>query len=142
MTHRQFTRWQQYLVRRWNKPSRTDYYLMQLNCTVKQLLAKNPRRIKIQDQKLKFNQGGEQLTREQATNKSKSNWLGMFAKAGMTIRVMDNEGNLITELGRQNISDPPNNTNKDRTNRHTQKTTDFPQGDRSVSSDIPRTMFS
>lgn len=34
MTHRQFEAWREWLFEEWNKPSRTDHYLMQITAEV------------------------------------------------------------------------------------------------------------
>lgn len=39
MTHRQYEAWQAWLRAEWNRPSRTDHYLMQLNRTLSLLPA-------------------------------------------------------------------------------------------------------
>lgn len=54
MTHRQFTAWQEWLKSEWNEPSRTDHYLMQLNTTLSQVNAKDPKTVKFHESKLKF----------------------------------------------------------------------------------------
>lgn len=94
MTHRQFAVWLAWLGEEWNHPSRTDHYLMQLDVTVKRLLAKHPGRIKFEQSQLKFGpvaRRGPQ-TKEQATAISKAAWLGRMT---MPVTVVDQHGNEV-----------------------------------------------
>lgn len=92
-THRQFLLWQMWRVRQWNEPSLTDHYIMQLTLAVRQILAKNPRRIRLEHQRLRFRAGGApRLSREEATRRSKGMWLGLFAAMGTRVRTANPDG--------------------------------------------------
>jgi hypothetical protein len=64
VTHWQFIVWQVWLEQEWNKPSRTDHYLMQLNATVRGLVSKD--RTSLSDLQIKF-----QLPSDKADEKHK-----------------------------------------------------------------------
>jgi hypothetical protein len=105
-THRQFLLWEDWYSRQWNEPSLTDHYLMQLTMVVRQLLAKNPRRIKMKDQKLKFGTGTSSrpaLSKEEATRRSKSVWLGIFTRMGTKVRTLMPDGTYEYLSARENI---------------------------------------
>lgn len=54
MTHRQHVAWLEWWTSQQDVPNRGDWYLMQLDRTVKCLLAKDPDKIKLEHSKLKF----------------------------------------------------------------------------------------
>jgi hypothetical protein len=88
MTHRQYVAWQFWLAGEWNEPARGDWYVMALTAAVRQVLAKNPNAIKVEQQKLRFG-GAEgkaapppQRSREQAAAASKARWGGFMAAKG------------------------------------------------------------
>jgi len=55
ITHREYLIWMRYLEEQWEKPSRTDNYLMQIAAEVRRVLHSNPRRIKQSHFLLSFN---------------------------------------------------------------------------------------
>ncbi len=44
----------EWLDQQWNKPDRTDHYLMSIVLAIRQILAKNPKAFKLDDQKINF----------------------------------------------------------------------------------------
>lgn len=63
----------------WNRPSRSDYYIMGLTQVVRQLFAKRPESIKLNDQRIEFNTG-EKKKPQQTGNLFKS-LMGIFGGA-------------------------------------------------------------
>lgn len=47
-THRQYRLWLAWLDQQWERPDRTDYYLMQIAAEVRKVLAKNRKQIEIE----------------------------------------------------------------------------------------------
>lgn len=93
MTHRLFAAWTAWLLMEWNRPSRTDQYLMSLTAEVRRILAKHPEKVKIKDFLLKFGDGKppKKLTEEEAGALSMMKWLGGLGGFG-AMRVMDETG--------------------------------------------------
>lgn len=60
LTHRQFFVWQQWLSDQFEKPSRTDFYLMQVAAEVRKLFNKNPASVDINNMKLKWKEQNEE----------------------------------------------------------------------------------
>ena len=54
MTHRQYEAWQIWLGEEWNRPSRTDVYLMQIALEVRRVLSSKPGEMKLQDMTIPF----------------------------------------------------------------------------------------
>lgn len=54
-THRQFLAWMEYLDEQWNEPKLSDFYLMQIACEVRRVLAKDRNAIQLKHFLLKFN---------------------------------------------------------------------------------------
>ena len=88
MTHRQFVLWGRWLEEQWDRPSRGDYYLMQVACQVARVLAKHPDKIKLEHFQLRFsdpasdtapsarNTAAAEQHRKNQMAWSKSKWLG------------------------------------------------------------------
>lgn len=81
MTHRQYLAWDAWLDWQWDRPGLTEHYLMQAAWVAAQANAKNPRRLKMEQFRLRF--GAEKARRpaagrEQAAAWSKAKWLGMM----------------------------------------------------------------
>jgi hypothetical protein len=83
MTHREFITWQEWLQEEWNRPSRTDHYLMRIALEVASVLAKDPKSIKIGQFKLEFGKpdpenpdepSAPKMTKERAANIAKLTW--------------------------------------------------------------------
>lgn len=81
-TERELGVWLAWLDMQWDRPSRTDQYLMQVACEVRRVLAKRPNEIKLADFRLRLVEPEvkPQMTREQATALSKARWLGMMTR--------------------------------------------------------------
>lgn len=58
----------------WNEKRPELWYLAQIAREVRAVLAKNPNRIKVKDFMMEFKEEGEELTREQYEQRSKSFW--------------------------------------------------------------------
>lgn len=46
LTHKQYITWVAWLDHEWNRPNRSDHYIMELRCDVQRIFAKNPRNVK------------------------------------------------------------------------------------------------
>lgn len=78
MTHRQFLAWQAWLDEQWDRPDRTDQYLMQIACEVARANAKHPDRLRLEHFRLRFGAArpaGRKLTPEEAAAASKARWM-------------------------------------------------------------------
>ncbi len=80
ITHRQFLTWQAWDAMEWNRPSRTDHYLMGVECEVRRVLSKKPNDIQPEHFKMKFNSGAQKPVRSEAykqqiSDVSKQIWL-------------------------------------------------------------------
>jgi hypothetical protein len=93
MTHRMFLAWQAWLEMQWNKPTKTDHYLMQIAVEVRRVLAKDPRKIKLDDARLEFSKPGDKkkVPEEVAGAMAMGKWLGSFGGFG-AVRIVDSEG--------------------------------------------------
>ncbi len=54
VTHREYLTWEVWLDEEWDKPSRSDNYLMQIAMEVERVLSKNPNKIQMKSKLLKF----------------------------------------------------------------------------------------
>ncbi len=89
-THRQFQGFVEYLRQGWNRPSRSDNYLMLLATRVQQVLAKDPKKVEMSGNRLKFDLDGKaELTPEQRARESKAAWLTWAENQGATISQED-----------------------------------------------------
>ena len=73
MTNRQYLAWMEWLAEEWNRPDRTDHYLMLLAAETRAGRVKNPKNIKLEHFKLRFG-SQKPLSVEQATEISKARW--------------------------------------------------------------------
>jgi hypothetical protein len=87
MTHRQFLAWQEWLLEDWNRPDKTDHYLMEVACEVRRVLSGNPRNIRLDHFRLKFGESKPAMTREQAAAASRSKWLGIVTGGDPNVKV-------------------------------------------------------
>ena len=88
MTHRQFRTWKQWLTAEWNRPNRTDHYIMRAALETRIGNAgKKARDVQLEDFKVKFKVRSAkdpvvELTKEErqarATAMSKAKWLGIM----------------------------------------------------------------
>ena len=84
-THREYLMWMEWLDAQWNRPSRTDNYLMLIAAEVRRVLSKKPNSIKLSHFLLKFSKAGAapKMTKEQKTAMAKAqwfSWLGLSSK--------------------------------------------------------------
>ena len=54
LTHRQFLLWRAWLDEQWNRPSRSDHYLMGVGCEVRRANARNPAAVQLSHLKITF----------------------------------------------------------------------------------------
>lgn len=72
-----------HLQRKWNQPSRADYYVMQLSAQVANMLRKKgARRATVDQMKLKWLFAGDKSSNEAADALGKARWLGALAAVG------------------------------------------------------------
>lgn len=86
----------------WSTPSRTDYYLMQIACEVRRVLAKDPGKIRTNHFKLDFGTGKAKkpkLTREEAAEKAKASWIAALGATRGKAVMKDKDGNIIKRIG-------------------------------------------
>jgi len=101
LTHRQYRVWAEWDKLQWNEPSRTDHYLMAVAAEVRRGNVKHPRNVKTEHFELTFRfdagsgrgeHGGDRrstrssISRDEVTKQAKTDWLGMFGKAGVRVR--------------------------------------------------------
>jgi len=82
-TKRQIAAWLVYLKQKWDSPTTTEYYLMQIAAEIRRTKAKDPRRVRIEDLRIIFRskRSHRDMTEEekkQAAQASKNAWIGMF----------------------------------------------------------------
>lgn len=97
LTHRQHLLNVMLTEEEFNRPSRTDYYIMSLTATVQRLLAKNPQSITLDQQQITFTKKtkeSEEEERKRQIEFSKAIWIG--AAGGMrSLTIKDQNGNII-----------------------------------------------
>jgi hypothetical protein len=54
VTHREYRLWTAWFNRQWDRPSRSDYYLMQIATEVRRVLSTKPQTIKMEHARLRF----------------------------------------------------------------------------------------
>jgi hypothetical protein len=98
LTHRQHVMLCYWNNDEWNRPDRTDHYLMLLNTTVTRLFHKTPMSVRLEQSKLEFSTGGkskpskEEMDRRVAA--SKAAW-GAAAGGRKTMTIIDREGRVL-----------------------------------------------
>jgi hypothetical protein len=87
--------WAAWFEEEWNRPDRTDHYLMELMCQVRLLFAKRGANIQPEHFKLTFTFGESNsnppLTPEESAKRSKARWLCMFDKKKIQYKVLSPE---------------------------------------------------
>lgn len=85
MTHRQCLAWTYWLRDEWDRPSRSDWYVMQLNTSLARMFAKNPSSIEVKHFKLEFKDESTEhtgpMSEEEAMSHARDSeaiWLGAF----------------------------------------------------------------
>ena len=93
LSHRQLLAWQAWFEMEWNRPSRTDHYLMQLNYDVRYLFSKTRPRT-LDPLKIPFRRADPEkpLTPEEATQRSRT---AVIAASGGKFRVRLPDGSLV-----------------------------------------------
>jgi len=61
LTHRQAIVWQAYLEDQWERPSRSDFYLMQIACEAAYSNRKRPSKVKLDAFRIEFRGGKKKL---------------------------------------------------------------------------------
>lgn len=82
-THRQYKAWAAWLEEEWDRPNRTDGYLMQIAAEVRRGHVKQPRRVRLKDFLLSFTgkKPAPTLTVEQASAIAKARWAAILSQA-------------------------------------------------------------
>lgn len=78
MTHREYRLWCDWLSAEWDRPSRTDFYLMQIAAEIKSLImttAGKTGKISMKDFHLKFKNAAS--PQQEPVEHSKARWFGM-----------------------------------------------------------------
>lgn len=96
MTHRQYLAWQAWLGMEWNRPSRSDHYLMQLALVTMRANMKHPGRVQMKHLQLEFKEVTRTASKpegrldprkiEKAAAVSKARWFGMLGKSGSRVK--------------------------------------------------------
>ena len=73
--HREYVSWQLYLQEDWNKPSRSDNYLMLIAYAVANVLKKKPKPFSSKRFRLKFTFGGTKPNKAEKTEDEKKAYL-------------------------------------------------------------------
>lgn len=82
-THREYRTWSRWLELEWDKPSRSDWFLMQIAAEIRRVLSKKPKLIQLKHFFLKFTTGKSdkpiepEMTKEEATRIAKNKWFGL-----------------------------------------------------------------
>jgi len=79
-THREYLLWTSWLDAEWEKPSRSDNYLMQIAMEVARVLSKKPKLFRLEQFKLTWQKEKpkqSKLTKKEAAKISKARWFGM-----------------------------------------------------------------
>lgn len=93
-THRQFLTWMVWLKLQWNKPSRSDYYLMQLEATVRGLFQSGAkvRPIQFEDRPIQETNEEGGLTKQQIIEANKNRHIGLVtavkSRTGKTLELV------------------------------------------------------
>lgn len=70
-----------WVVEQWNRPDRTDHYLMLIATSVQRVLAKHPNKIQLSHNKLTFGkQERKPASKEQAAAVAKAAWISRMTK--------------------------------------------------------------
>lgn len=79
MTHREFLVRMAWIENDMERPSREDWYLMQIAAEILRDRVKDPSKVKLEDMRLRFaNPNPPPVTRQEAADKSRSRWCGML----------------------------------------------------------------
>ena len=80
MTQREFEARMVWIDGEMDRPSREDWYLMQVAAEMRRTRVKSPQDVKLADMRLKIDRPKEAVpvTREDAAARSKSHWFGML----------------------------------------------------------------
>lgn len=80
MTHRQFRAWRAWLDMQWDRPSRTDHYIMQATAESIRPHVKKGTKVKTSDYRLSFSPDGKRkATPVQSPEENRAAWLGIAA---------------------------------------------------------------
>lgn len=85
-SYREFLIWQQWYKDEMNKPSRSDYYVMQVAASVIRGYAKDASSVHLKNMELEFSFESDhakpKMTKEQAAEMSKARWFAFAGKGG------------------------------------------------------------
>ena len=79
ISHTQFLVWHEWLRRQWNKPNRTDHYLMQIDKDMINLAAKHP--TSMSERKIKWTFGPVEEDKSKAAAKQRAELFEMHVMA-------------------------------------------------------------
>lgn len=81
-THREFLTRLAWLDEQWNRPARSDYYLMRVAQRVQQVLSRSPNSVGIDDQRVRFESEAAMRRASEdtaaATRRAKAGWAGLI----------------------------------------------------------------
>jgi hypothetical protein len=106
MTHRELLTWVAWLDADWERPSRTDHYLMAIAAEVRRGHVKKPNSVKPEHFKLKFARRGAAPSARDRDASSRAGWFGMMSAARgpdgkpnpMPISVVNERGEVIDTI--------------------------------------------
>lgn len=75
MTHRQYLAWREWLAEQWNRPSRTDHYLMQVAAETIRPHLKKGAKTTLADFRLSFGDGVRGTAMPQSVDENRAIWL-------------------------------------------------------------------
>lgn len=84
LTHRQYLAWQAWFDAEWDRPNRTDNYLMSIACEVRRSQSKRPARHKLEHMRLKFRRKHEQTgpPSQAQIDAAKAVWMARVGRVG------------------------------------------------------------
>lgn len=98
MTNRQYLVTLAWLQQQWNRPTRSDSYLMQIACEVRRVLSKDPRKIHLSHFELEFGPKSQprdvrQMTAAEASLEAQARWKTAMGTAveKLTIKTISQE---------------------------------------------------
>jgi hypothetical protein len=101
MTHRQFVTWRAWLEMQWNRPTKDDWYSMQIACEVSRITAKNKKKprpkhfqLEFSDPNAKVYESASEEVREHISNLALAQWV---ARVGGRVTGIEKSGLKMTQ---------------------------------------------
>lgn len=85
-----------WLGEEWDRPTKTEYYLMQIACEARRVFSRKPDKIKMEHFKLEF--GSPLKRRRDKPEDTKNKWIGALSSAGGMGVMKDKDGNIIQQV--------------------------------------------